>query len=74
VFPEAETISFSGSDFLFWWSTNRIQFQFNEDLFLKIKESRILLDKGDQLLIEWIKILQASNDNDHLIIQIGVVL
>jgi len=52
---------------------NRIQFLFNEDLFLKIKGS-ILLDQGDQLLIEIIKILQASNGQDHLIVQIRVVL
>jgi len=30
---------------------NRIQFLFNEDLFLKIKESRILLDQENQILI-----------------------
>jgi len=53
---------------------NRIQFLFNEDLFLKIKESKILLDQGNQLLIRLIKILQASNNQDHLIVQIGVVL
>jgi len=51
-----------------------IQFLFNEDLFLKIKKSRILLDQGDQLLIRLIKILQASNGQDHLIVQIGFVL
>ena len=53
---------------------NRIQFLFNGDLFLKIKGSRILLEQGDQLLIEMIKILQAFNGQDHLIVQIGVVL
>jgi len=53
---------------------NRIQFLFNEDLFLKIKRSRFLLDQGDQLLIELIKTFQAFNDQDHLIVQIGVVL
>jgi len=53
---------------------NRIQFLFNEDLFLTIKGSRILLDQGDQLLIGLIEILQVSNGQDHLIVQIGVVL
>ena len=62
MFPEGESVSFSGSGFLFWWSTNRIQFLFNEGLFLKIKEFRILLDQGDQIVIGLIKILQASND------------
>ena len=52
---------------------NRIQF-FNEDLFLKIKGFRILLHQGDQLLIGLIKILQASNSQNYLIVQIGVVL
>jgi len=47
TFPAAESISFSGSGFFFWWSTNMIQFLFNEDLFLTIKEFRILLDQGD---------------------------
>jgi len=51
-----------------------IQFLFNEDLFLKIKRCKILLDQGDQLLIRLIKILQASNSQDHLIVQIEVVL
>jgi len=58
--------------FLFRRNMNRIQFLFNEDLFLKIKGFRILLDQGDQLLIRLIKILQVSNDQDHLIVQIGV--
>ena len=53
---------------------NRIQFLFNEDLFLKIKVFRILLNQGDQFLIGLIKILQTSNSQDHLIVQIGVVL
>ena len=70
AFPEAESVSFSGSGFLFWWSTNRIQFLFNEGLFLKIKESRILLDQEDQLLIGLIKILQEFNGQDHLIVQL----
>jgi len=43
-------------------------------LVLKIKEFRILLDQENQLLIGLIKILQASNDQDHLIVQIGLVL
>ena len=51
-----------------------IQFLFNEGLFLKIKGFEIRLDQKDQLLIRLIKIFQASNDQDHLIIQIGVVL
>ena len=50
-----------------------IQFLFNEGLFLKNKGSKILLNQGDQLLIGLIKILQASNDQDHLIVQIGVI-
>jgi len=37
-----------------------MQIQLKEDLFLKIKGSRILLDQRDQLLIGLIKILQAS--------------
>ena len=53
---------------------NRIQFLFNEDMSLKIKGSKILLDRGDQLLIGLIKILQASNGQDHLIVQIRFVL
>jgi len=53
---------------------NRIQFLFNEDFFLKIKGFRILLDQGDQLLIGLIKSLQASNSQDHLIVQLRVVL
>ena len=60
--------------FLFCRSTNRIKILFNEDLFVKIEEFRILLDQGDQIQIELIKILQASNGQDHLIVQIGVVL
>ena len=51
-----------------------IQFLFNEDLFLKIKGSKILLDQGDQLLIGLIKILQVSNGQGHLIVQIRVVI
>jgi len=43
-------------------------------LFLKIKGFIILLHLGDQLLIELIKILQASNGQDHLIVQIRVIL
>ena len=39
-----------------------IQILFNEGLFIKIEGSRILLDQVDQLLIELIKILQASNE------------
>jgi len=62
------------ANFLFRRSMNRIQFLFNVDLFLKIKRFRIFLDQRDQLLIGLIKILQASNDQDHLIVQIGVVL
>ena len=60
AFSEAKSVSFSGSGSFFWWSTNMMQFLFNEDLFLKIKEFRILLDQGDQLTIRLIKILQAS--------------
>ena len=43
-----------------------------KDLFLKIKESRIFLDQKDQLLIKLIKILHASNNQDYLIVRIGV--
>jgi len=60
--------------FLFRRSMNKIQFLFNEGLLLKIKGSKIFLDQGDQLLIGLIKILQTSNDQNHLIVQIGVVL
>ena len=74
AFPEAELLFFSGTSFLLWWSSNKIHIPFNEGLFLKIKVSRILLNQGDQLLIGLIKILQASNDQDHLIVQIGAVL
>ena len=45
-----------------------------KDLFLNIKGFRIFLNQGDQLLIRLIKILQASNGQDHHIVQIGVVL
>ena len=67
-FPFQASVSFSGRV--------RIGFSFYsiKGLFLKIKEFRILLDKGDQFLIGLINILQASNDQDHLIVQIGVVL
>jgi len=51
-----------------------LQFLFIEGLFLKIKGFKILLNQGDRLLIGLIKILQASNGQDHLIVQIGVVL
>jgi len=50
-----------------------IQILFNETLFLKIEGFKILLDE-DQLQIGLIEILQASNGQDHLIVQIGVVL
>jgi len=53
---------------------NRIQILFNEGLSLKIEGFKILLDQKDQLHIGLIKILQASNVQDHLKIQIGVVL
>ena len=52
---------------------NKFQFLFNEDLFLKIEGFRILLDQEDQLQI-LIKILQASNGQDHLLVQRGIVL
>jgi len=45
-----------------------------KDLFLKIIGPRILLDQKDQLLIELIKILQASKGQDCLIVQIGDAL
>jgi len=53
---------------------NMIQFLFNESLFLTIKGFKILLNQGDQLLIRLIKILQVSNCQDHLIVQIEDVL
>jgi len=62
------------ASFLFSRTMNRIQFLFNEDLFLKIKRFRILLDQEDQFLIRLIKILQTSNYQDHLIVQIEFVL
>ena len=40
-------------------------------LFLKIKGFKILLHQEDQLLIGLIKILQASNGQDHLIVDQG---
>jgi len=60
--------------FLFWWDTNWIKFLFNEGLFLKIKGFRILLNQRDQFLRRLIKVLQSSKGQDHLIVQIGVVL
>ena len=51
-----------------------LSFYSTKDLFLKIKGFRILLDQGDQLQIRLIKILQASNGQDHLKVQVGVVL
>ena len=74
AFLKQNQFLFQAHVFFFWWDTNMIQFLFNEDLFLKIKGFRILLDQGDQLLIRLIKIIQASNSQDHLIDQIGVVL
>ena len=59
---------------LFWRSMNRIRILFNGGLFLKIGGFKILLDQGDQFQIGLNKILQASNDQDHLIVQIGVAL
>jgi len=50
------------------------QFLFNEEFILKIKRFKILLDRGDQFLIGFIKIFQASKGQDYLIVQIGVVL
>jgi len=74
AFSKAESVFFSDSGFLFWWSTNRIQFLINEGLFLKIKGFKVFLTQGDQLLIGLIKIFQAFYNQDHLIVQIGVVL
>ena len=62
------------ASFHFRRSMNRIQFLFNEGLFLKIKRSRILLYQGDQLLMGLIMILRPSKGQDHLIIHIGVVV
>ena len=70
-----EQFSFQAlTSFLFGRSTNIIQILFNEDLFLKVEEFRILPDQGDQLQIGLIKILQAFNGQNYLIVQIGVVL
>jgi len=30
VFSKAESVSFSGASFLFWWNTNKTQFLFNK--------------------------------------------
>jgi len=43
-------------------------------LFLEIEEFKILIDQGDQLLIRLIKILQASDNQDYLIVQIKIIL
>ena len=32
TFPEAESVFFSSSGFLFWWRMNKIQILFNEGL------------------------------------------
>ena len=59
-----ESIFYSGAfEFLFWWTPNRTQFLFNEDLFLKFEGSKILLDQENQLLqglIEFFKHLMAK--------------
>ena len=52
---------------------NRIQIIFDEGLFLKFKDFKILLDQENQLLIGLIEILQVSDGQDHLIVQITVV-
>jgi len=70
-----EQFSFQArANFFFWRITNIIQILLNEGFFLKIEEFRILLDQWGELLIGMLKILQASNDQDHLRVQIGVVL
>ena len=51
-----------------------IQILFNKCLFLNIEGFKIFLAQGDQLQIRLIKFLQASNGQDHLIVQIEVVL
>ena len=74
TFSETESVSFSGAGFLSGGVQIKLSFYSMKSLFLKIKGSRIFLNQGDQLLIGLIKILQASNGQDHLIVQIGVVL
>ena len=56
---KSKSVFFSGDCEFPFRSMNRIQFLFNEDLFLKIKGSRILLNQEDQLLIRLIKIFQV---------------
>ena len=51
-----------------------LNFYSMKNLFLKIKGSKILVDQRYQLLIGLIKIRQTSDGQDHLIVQIGVVL
>ena len=74
MFSEAESVFFSGASFFPSGVPIGLSFYLMKGLFLEIKWSRILLDQGDQLLIRLIKILQASNDQDHFIVQIRVVL
>ena len=74
AFCEAESVSFQASVFFSGGVRIRLSFYSMKDLFLKIKGSRILLDQGDQLIIEIIKIFRASKGQDHLIVQIVVVL
>ena len=52
----------------------RIQILFNEDLSVKFKGFRILLDQEDQLLMGMMKILQAFDGQDHSKVKIKFVL
>ena len=74
AFFEAKLVSFSGAGFLSRGVRTRFSFYSMKGIFLMIKGSKILLDQEDQLLIGLIKILQASNGQNHLIVQIEVVL
>ena len=73
---EGEEANQGGADFfprrlrVFFSKGVQIGFRFYsmKGLFLKIKRSRILLDQGDQLFIEFIKIFQESDGQDHLIV------
>ena len=67
---KVKRFSFQAIASFFFRSMNKIQFLFNKDLFLKIKRFRILLDHPNM-------IDQNSSSiqcQDHLIVQIGVVL
>ena len=72
AFSEIESVFFLGAGFFSGEVWIWLSFYSMKNLFLKIKGLRILLNQGDQLLIGLIKFLQVSNDQEHLIVQIGV--